>query len=49
VVKVLGTGVPVQLLGRFLLQQNGLSVSGTLSVTGTSPHFVSFLGARPGP
>ena len=45
-VKVSGIGVPLELLGRFLLQQNSLSVSGTLRVTGTSPHFVSFIGAR---
>jgi hypothetical protein len=50
VVKVPGIGgVPLALLGRFLLQQNGLSVSGTLTVTGTTPHFVSFVGARSGP
>ena len=41
--------VGVELLGRFLLQQNTLSVSGTLAVTLTSPHFLSFIGARPGP
>jgi len=35
--------------GRFLLQQNMLSVSGTLEVTGTSPHFVSFVGSRSAP
>jgi hypothetical protein len=46
VVKVSGFGVPVELLGRFLLQQNRLSVSGTLNVMGTSPHFVSFVGSR---
>ena len=45
-VKVSGIGLPLELLGRFLLQQNSLSVSGTLRVTGTSPHFVSFIGAR---
>jgi hypothetical protein len=43
-------GVPialgVQLLGRYLLRHDSLSVSGTLAVTGTSPHFVSFIGAR---
>jgi len=48
-VRVSGLAVPVQLLGRFLLQQNTLSVSGTLKVTGASPHFVSFVGARSGP
>ena len=48
-VRVPGVAVPVQLLGRFLLQQNTLSVSGTLAVTLTSPHFLSFIGARPGP
>src|SRR6266704_4238927 len=46
VVKVSGIGFPLELLGRFLLQQNSLSVSGILRVTGTSPHFVSFIGAR---
>src|SRR5213595_1739126 len=48
-VRVSGFDVPVELPGRFLLQQNTLSVSGTLKVTGTSPHFVSFIGSRPGP
>lgn len=38
--------VPVQVLGRFLLRNDSLSVSGSLVVTGTSPHFVSFIGAR---
>src|SRR5438552_3826719 len=47
-VRVSGFDVPVELLGRFLLQQNTLSVSGTLAVTLTSPHFLSFIGARPG-
>src|SRR6059058_6159509 len=41
--------VPMELPGRFLLQQNTLSVSGTLKVTGTSPHFVSFIGSRSSP
>ncbi len=41
--------VPVELPGTFLLQQNTLSVSGTLKVTGTSPHFVSFVGSRSAP
>ena len=45
-VRVSGFDVPLELPGRFLLQQNTLSVSGTLKVTGTSPHFVSFIGAR---
>ena len=45
-VRVSGFVVPVELPGRFLLQQNTLSVSGILNVTGTSPHFVSFIGAR---
>ena len=45
-VRVPGFVVPMELPGRFLLQQNTLSVSGTLKVTGTSPHFVSFIGAR---
>src|SRR5205807_7460395 len=48
-VRVSGFDVPVELPGRFLLQQNTLSVSGTLKVTGTSPHFVSFIGATPAP
>ena len=46
VVKVSGFNVQVQVLGRFSLQQNMLSVSGQLAVSGTSPHFVSFIGAR---
>jgi hypothetical protein len=37
--------VPVELLGRFLLRHDTLSVTGRL-VTGTSPHTVSFIGAR---
>jgi hypothetical protein len=41
--------VGVELLGRFLLQQNTLSVSGRLLVTGTSPRPLSFIGARSGP
>src|SRR6266576_912200 len=48
-VRVSGFDVPVELPGRFLLQQNTLSVSGTLKVTGTSPHFVSFVGSRSAP
>src|SRR6266566_5060100 len=48
-VMVSGFPVPVELPGRFLLQQNALSVSGTLRVTGTSPHFVSFVGSRSAP
>jgi len=48
-VRVPGLVVPVQLLGRFLLQQNTLSVSGRLTVTGTSPRPLSFVGARSGP
>src|SRR5256885_4863173 len=48
-VRVSGLAVPVELPGRFLLQQNTLSVSGTLRVTGTSPHFVSFIGSRSAP
>ena len=48
-VRVSNFDVPVQLPGRFLLQQNMLSVSGTLEVTGTSPHFVSFVGSRSAP
>lgn len=46
IVKVSGFNVDVQVRGRFLLQHDMLSVSGTLAVTGTSPHFVSFIGAR---
>src|SRR5438067_1704464 len=38
--------VPVEVLGRFLLRHDSLSVSGRLVVTGTSPHFLSFIGAR---
>lgn len=38
--------VSVQVLGRFLLRHDSLSVSGNLAVTGTTPHFVSFIGAR---
>src|SRR6266516_1366294 len=38
--------VSLELPGRFMLQQNTLSVSGRLVVTGTSPHTVSFVGAR---
>jgi len=48
-VRVPGLVLPVQLLGRFLLQQNTLSVSGRLTVTGTSPRPLSFVGARSGP
>src|SRR5438874_8282349 len=48
-VRVPGLVVPMELPGRFLLQQNALSVSGTLKVTGTSPHFVSFIGSRSSP
>ncbi len=48
-VRVAGLAVPVQLLGRFMLQQNTLSVSGRLTVTGTSPRPLSFVGARSGP
>jgi hypothetical protein len=46
VVKVSGFPVSVEVLGRFVLQQNTLSVSGRLAVTGTSPHPLSFVGAR---
>src|SRR5436309_1437860 len=49
VVKVSGFPVSVELLGRFMLQQNTLSVSGRLTVTGTSPRPLSFVGARSGP
>src|SRR5256885_5225122 len=49
VVKVSGFPVGVEVPGRFMLQQNTLSVSGTLKVTGTNPHFVSFIGSRSGP
>jgi hypothetical protein len=46
VVKVSTIPVSVQVLGRFVLQQNTLSVSGQLVVTGTSPRLLSFIGAR---
>jgi len=49
VVKVSGFPISVELLGRFMLQQNTLSVSGRLIVTGSSPHPLSFVGARSGP
>ena len=48
-VKVSGFPVSVQVPGRFMLQQNTLSVSGLLAVTGASPHNLSFIGARSGP
>src|SRR5437016_13257135 len=48
-VKVSGFDVPVELLGRLLLQQNTLSVSGRLAVTLMSPHFLSFIGSRSSP
>ena len=46
VVKVSGFPVQVEVLGKFLLQQNTLSVSGQLAVPQTSPHLLSFIGAR---
>ncbi len=46
VVKVSGFPVSVEVPGRFMLQQNTLSVSGRLAVTGANPHTVSFIGAR---
>ena len=46
VVKVSGFPVGVEVPGRFMLQQNTLSVSGRLTVTGTSPRPLSFVGAR---
>jgi hypothetical protein len=46
VVKVSGFSVSLELPGRLMLQQNTLSVSGRLAVTGTSPHTLSFIGAR---
>src|SRR6266567_2016765 len=46
VVKVSGFPVSVEVPGRFMLQQNTLSVSGRLAVTGANPHTVSFVGAR---
>jgi hypothetical protein len=49
VVKVSGIPISVQVLGRFELQQNTLSVSGQLIVTGTSPHALSFIGGRSAP
>jgi len=48
-VRVSGVAVPVEVLGRLLLQQNTLSVSGRLAVTLMSPHFLSFIGARSAP
>jgi len=48
-VKVPGFLVSVQVPGRFMLQQNTLSVSGLLVVTGTSPHPLSFIGVRSAP
>ena len=45
-VRVSGISASVSVLGRFVLQQNTLSVSGQLAVTGTTPHFLSFIGAR---
>ena len=45
-VRVSGFPVSVEVPGRFMLQQNTLSVSGRLVVTGTSPHPLSFIGAR---
>src|SRR5436305_14787179 len=45
-VRVSGFLVSVQVPGRFMLQQNTLAVSGRLVVTGTSPHPLSFIGAR---
>ncbi len=49
VVKVSGIRVSVEVPGRFMLQQNTLSVSGSLVVTSTNPHLLSFIGARSGP
>src|SRR5947199_2075630 len=49
VVKVSGFPVSVELLGRFMLRQNTLSVSGRLTVTGTCPRPLSFYGTSPGP
>jgi hypothetical protein len=46
VVKVSSFPIDVAVLGRFVLQQNTLSVSGQLAVTGTSPRLLSFIGAR---
>jgi hypothetical protein len=45
-VKTLIGAVPVEVLGRFLLRHDTLSVSGQLVVTGTSPRPLSFVGAR---
>jgi len=39
----------VEVLGRFLLRHDTLSVSGQLVVVGTTPHPLSFVGARSGP
>ena len=39
----------VEVLGRFVLRHDTLSVSGQLVVFGTTPHPLSFVGARSGP
>ncbi len=46
VVKTPLGSVGVELLGRFLLRHDTLSVSGQLVVLGTTPHPLSFVGAR---
>lgn len=46
VVKTLLGSVGVEVLGRFLLRHDTLSVSGQLVVFGTTPHPLSFVGAR---
>ena len=46
VVKTPLGSVGVELLGRFLLRHDTLSVSGQLVVFGTTPHPLSFVGAR---
>ena len=46
VVKTPLAAVPVEVLGRFLLRHDTLSVSGRLVVSGTTPHPLSFVGAR---
>jgi len=38
--------IPAEVLGRFLLRHDTLFVSGRLTVTGTTPHSVSLIGAR---
>ena len=46
VVKIPLAAVPVEVLGRFLLRHDTLSVSGQLVVFGTTPRPLSFVGVR---